>query len=127
MDTGSAAFILNKPVLNQIDNLDDIGDVNVADAVLNEVLTYDGFTWQSSPAAGGVGLADFSVVTNPASGQGSLIYDAAGTFTFTPANALTAGSDISLLNNDSEFTTLAVIDAANYLQQGDVIGRTDIL
>ena len=121
-DTGSAAFILNKPVLNQIDNLDDIGDVNVADAVLNEVLTYDGFTWQSSPAAGGVGLADFSVVTNPASGQGSLIYDAAGTFTFTPANALTAGSDISLLNNDSEFTTLAVIDAANYLQQGDVIG-----
>ncbi len=121
-DTNSAAFILNKPVLNQIDNLDDIGDVNVADAVLNEVLTYDGFTWQSSPAAGGIDLTDFSVVTNPASGQGSLQYDNEGVFTFTPPNALTAGSNISLLVNDEDFTTLAVIDANNYLQQGDVIG-----
>lgn len=121
-DTNSAAFILNKPVLNQIDNLDDIGDVNVADAVLNEVLTYDGFTWQSSPAVGGIDLTDFSVVTNPASGQGSLQYDNAGVFTFTPPNALTSGSNISELVNDEDFTTLAVIDANNYLQQGDVIG-----
>ena len=121
-DTNSAAFILNKPVLNAIDNLDDIGDVNVADAVLNEVLTYDGFTWQSSPAAGGIDLTDFSVVTNPASGQGSLQYDNAGVFTFTPPNALTSGSNISELVNDEDFTTLAVIDANNYLQQGDVVG-----
>ena len=121
-DTNSAAFILNKPDLNQIDNLDDIGDVNVADAVVNEVLTYDGFTWQSSPAAGGIDLTDFSVVTNPASGQGSLQYNNAGVFTFTPANAITAGSNISLLVNDSEFTTIAEINTNNYLQQGDVIG-----
>jgi len=121
-DTDSAAFIRNKPVLNQIDNLDDIGDVNVADAVLNEVLTYDGFTWQSSPAAGGIDLTDFSVVTNPASGQGSLQYNNAGVFTFTPANAITAGSNISLLVNDSEYTTIAEINTNNYLQQGDVIG-----
>ena len=121
-DTNSAAFILNKPDLNQIDNLDDIGDVNVADAVLNEVLTYDGFTWQSSPAAGGIDLTDFSVVTNPASGQGSLQYNNAGVFTFTPANAITAGSNISLLVNDSEYTTIAEINTNNYLQQGDVIG-----
>ncbi len=121
-DTNSAAFILNKPDLNQIDNLNDIGDVFVADAVVNEVLTYDGFTWQSSPAAGGVGLADFSVVTNPASGQGSLIYNAAGVFTFTPADALFSGSNISLLINDSEYTTIAEINTNNYLQQGDVIG-----
>jgi len=121
-DTNSAAFILNKPNLNQINNLDDIGDVNVADAVLNEVLTYDGFTWQSSPAAGGIDLTDFSVVTNPASGQGSLQYDNEGVFTFTPPNALTSGSNISELVNDEDFTTLAVIDANNYLQQGDIIG-----
>ena len=121
-DTNSAAFILNKPDLNQIDNLNDIGDVFVADAVVNEVLTYDGFTWQSSPAAGGVGLADFSVVTNPASGQGSLVYNAAGVFTFTPADALFSGSNISLLINDSEYTTIAEINTNNYLQQGDVIG-----
>jgi len=121
-DTNSAAFILNKPVLNQIDNLDDIGDVNVADAILNDVLTYDGFTWQASPSAGGIDLTDFSVVTNPASGQGSLQYNNAGVFTFTPANALTAGSNISLLTNDSEFTTIAEINTNNYLQQGDVIG-----
>jgi hypothetical protein len=121
-NTGSAAFILNKPVLNQIDNLNDIGDVFVSDAILNDVLTYDGTSWQASPAAGGVQLSDFSVVTNPASGQGSLIYNAAGVFTFTPANALTAGSNISLLTNDSEFTTIAEINTNNYLQQGDVIG-----
>ena len=41
-DTNSAAFILNKPDLQAIDNLDDIGDVFVADAVLNDVLKYDG-------------------------------------------------------------------------------------
>ena len=121
-DTNSAAFILNKPDLQAIDNLDDIGDVFVADAVLNDVLKYDGTSWQASPEAGGIGFADFSVVTNPASGQGSLIYNAAGVFTFTPADALTAGSNISLLTNDSEFTTIAEINSNNYLQQGDVIG-----
>ena len=121
-DTNSAAFILNKPDLNQIDNLDDIGDVFVADAVLNDVLKYDGTSWQASPEAGGIGFADFSVVTNPASGQGSLQYNNAGVFTFTPANAITAGSNISLLVNDSEFTTIAEINTNNYLQQGDVIG-----
>ena len=66
-DNTSLAFIRNKPDLSglTIDELDDIGDVFVSGAVLGDVLKYDGFSWQAQAEAGGVTLADFSVVTNP--------------------------------------------------------------
>ena len=118
-DVNSPAFIKNKPDLNAINNLDDIGDVFVSDAVLGDVLTYDGASWQASPSAGGTQLTDFSVVTNPASGTGSLVYNnGTGVFTYTPPSIPTA---VSQLTNDSGFTTLAAVIAQGYLQTGDVL------
>lgn len=117
-NVNSAAYIKNKPTINVINALNDIGDVFVADAVLNDVLTYDGVSWQASPAAGGLGYTDFSVVQNVASGTGSLVYNNAGVFTYTPPAVPTRTSD---LTNDSNFTTLAEVDAVGYTQTGDIL------
>lgn len=115
----SLAFIRNKPSSFAPDNLDDIGDVFVSDAVLGDVLSYDGVSWQASPPAGGIALTDLSVTTNPASGSGSLLYNnGTGVFTFTPPVVPTA---VSQLTNDSGYTTLAIVESQNYLQTGDVL------
>lgn len=117
-DTNSAAFIKNKPTINVINSLNDIGDVFVADAALYDVLTFDGVSWQASPSAGGLTYTDFSVTQNPASGTGSLVWDNAGTFTYTPPTVPSKTSD---LTNDSNFTTLAEVDAVGYTQTGDIL------
>lgn len=120
-DSNSLAFIRNKPTTFAPDNLDDIGDVFVSDAESGEVLTYDGFSWAALPPAGGIGLNDLSVITNPASGSGSLIYNnGTGVFTFTPPVIPTA---VSQLTNDSGFVTLATVESQNYLQTGDVLNN----
>ena len=117
-DVNSPAFIKNKPNITVIAELNDIGDVFVSDAVLGDVLTWDGASWQATPAAGGTQLTDFSVVNNPASGTGSLGYnEGSGVFTYTPPVIFTA---VSQLTNDSGFTTLTVT-AQGYLQTGDVL------
>lgn len=117
----SLAFIRNKPNLDDIsvNELDDIGDVFVADAVAGEVLKYDGVSWQAEPEAGGVTLADFSVVQNSPAGSGSLVYNnSTGIFTFTPADLPT---NVSELVNDAGYATLAEVAAQGYLQEGDVL------
>lgn len=117
-DTNSLAFIQNKPATFTVENLDDIGDVFVSGAATGEVLTYDGASWQAQAAAGGVSLTDFSVTTNPASGQGSLGYNNAGVFTFTPPSIPTL---VSELTNDAGYTTLATVEAQEYLQTSDIL------
>lgn len=120
-DSNSLAFIRNKPTSFAPDNLGDIGDVFVDNATVNNVLTYDGFSWVALPPAGGIGLGDLSVITNPASGSGSLIYNNGnGVFTFTPPVIPTA---VSQLTNDSGFVTLATVESQNYLQTGDVLNN----
>jgi hypothetical protein len=121
-DNTSLAFIRNKPDLSglTIDELDDIGDVFVSGAVLGDVLKYDGFSWQAQAEAGGVTLADFSVVTNPTpAGNGSLVYNnSSGVFTFTQPAIPTL---VSQLTNDAGYTTLTAVQSQNYLQVGDII------
>lgn len=118
-NNASLAFIRNKPTSFAPDNLGDIGDVFVDSATVNQVLTYDGFSWTAQDPAGGIGLNNLSVVQNPAGGSGSLVYNNSnGVFTFTPAAVPTA---VSQLTNDSGFTTLAEVDSQNYLQTGDVL------
>lgn len=115
----SLAFIQNKPTSFAPDNLDDIGDVFVSGATIGQVLTFDGASWYSASPAGGISLADLSVVQNPASGSGSLVYNnGTGVFTFTPGAIPTA---VSQLTNDSGYTTLAIVDAQGYLQTGDIL------
>jgi hypothetical protein len=122
----SLAFIRNKPDLSNLTpaTLGSIGDVFVDDAVANDVLTWDGFSWQAEAAqGGGVDLTAFTVVDNPPSGIGSLVYDnTTGIFTYTPPNALRPGDNISELNNDSNYTTLSGVEGAGYIQTGDVVG-----
>ena len=118
-NNASLAFIRNKPTSFAPDNLGDIGDVFVDSATVGQVLTYDGFSWTSQNPAGGIGLNDLSVVQNPASGSGSLIYNNGnGVFTFTPGAIPTA---VSQLTNDSGYVTLATVESQNYLQTGDVL------
>lgn len=117
----SKAYIRNKPDLTAltINELDDIGDVFVADAVFGDVLTYDGFSWQATAPDGGIALTDLSVTQNPASGTGSLVYnDLTGVFAYTPPLVPT---QVSQLTNDSGYTTLAAVAALGYLQTGDVL------
>lgn len=115
----SLAFILNKPTSFAPDSLDDIGDVFVSGATLGQVLTYDGSSWYAANSAGGIALTDLSVVQNPASGSGSLVYNnSTGVFTFTPPVIPTA---LSELTNDTNFTTLAAVDAQNYMIPSDVL------
>ena len=115
----SLAFIQNKPTTFAPDNLDDIGDVFVSGATVGQVLTFDGASWYSAAPAGGIGLADLSVVQNPASGTGSLVYNnGTGVFTFTPGAIPTA---LSQLTNDTGYVTLADVESQNYLQTGDVL------
>jgi cytoskeletal protein CcmA (bactofilin family) len=120
-NTSSLAFIKNKPTTFAPDNLDDIGDVFVSGATVGQVLTYDGASWQAQAAAGGISLADLSVIQNPASGSGSLVYNnGTGVFEFTPGAIPTA---VSQLTNDSGYTTLAAVSAVGYLQTGDILSE----
>jgi hypothetical protein len=88
-DTNSAAFIKNKPTLSiTVDNLDDIGDVFVSDAVENDVLTYDGVSWQASQPTGGITTFDTPLGTP--SGQGSVgvtVTGSTATLTYNPPTA----------------------------------------
>ena len=62
---------------------------------INDLATYINDNYQ---VVGGITLGSFSLVTNPASGDGSLTYNASnGVFTFTPADAF-SGSYNDLTN-----------------------------
>jgi len=129
-DTGSLAFIKNKPVIsNVVASLNDIGDVGVPDPDENDILSWNGVEWRSIPNAGGLNITQvrqsLSATTNPASGTGSLGYnDATGVFTYTPP---VIPANVSDLVNDSNFVNATYLDTNNFLQQGDIIttGRID--
>ena len=83
-------------------------------------LTNDG-----APGGGGnpfITNTDLSVTQEAADGLGALSYDT-GVFTYTPPVIPTATSD---LTNDSNFVSIATIDAAKYLQMGDIITAGNI-
>jgi len=129
-DTGSAAFIRNKPDISGVQSIYDLNDV-VGDALPQtegHVLTLDG-AGHYYPAApdGGIALTDFSVTQNPKSGQGSLTYDdGTGEFTYTPPNAVQVGGNISDLINDSNYTTLAAVTSDGFIKLTSLSGGSGI-
>jgi len=73
-----------------------------------------------APGGGGAAFitnGDLSVTQEAAAGLGALSYDT-GVFTYTPPVIPANTSD---LVNDSNFVSLTAIDAAKYLQMGDII------
>jgi len=67
------------------DSPDSLLDLGIVDGTNGQVLTTDGagaFTFQD--ASGGIAYTDLSVIENAASGIGTLSYDNAGVFTYTP-------------------------------------------
>lgn len=123
-DTGSLAFIKNKPVINNtVASLNDIGDVGVPDPDENDILSWNGVEWRSIPNVGGLNIdqvrQSLSVTQTPASGTGSLGYDdTTGVFTYTPPSI---PANVSDLVNDSNFVNATYLDTNNFLQQGDII------
>jgi len=123
-DTGSLAFIKNKPTINNtVASLNDIGDVGVPDPDENDILSWNGVEWRSIPNVGGLNITQVrqavSVTQTPASGTGSLGYDdTTGVFTYTPPSI---PANVSDLVNDSNFVNAAYLDTNNFLQQGDII------
>ena len=84
--------------------MNDITDVTVALPQDGHVLQYNSGLWiNTAPTDSGLSLTDFSITTNPASGEGSLSYNNAnGVFTFTPPDVSAAGielSDLSVLTS----------------------------
>lgn len=118
------SFIQNKPIISGIDRLADIPDV-FADypsdgSVVGKILKWDGFSWQGvdETGGGGVDLTAFSIITNPASGNGSLSYNnTTGEFTFTPALVPTSTSQ---LVNDSNFITLTEVNNQGYITRNSL-------
>lgn len=128
-DTGSAAFIKNKPSLvTTINRLDEITDVDAYSAADDgKVLTFNGTGWQALAPTGGISLLDLDAAVGTASGQGSLDYNnLSGVFTYNPPtasgigaataaqgvladNAVQPGDNISELINDESYTTFSDI------------------
>lgn len=90
-------------------NLSDLNDVDTTGIVNGQVLVWNSSTGRFQPgnmSGGGggsnVSLTSFSVTTAAPSGNGSLTYNNAGVFTFTPAN-VQASSAQSLSWNSSTY------------------------
>ena len=119
------SFINNKPVISGIDRLTDIPDVFANypsdGSVTGKILKWDGFSWQGvddTGGGGGISLTDLEVISNPASGNGSLTYnDSTGVFTFTPALVPTSTSQ---LVNDSNFITLTEVNNQGYITRNSL-------
>jgi hypothetical protein len=114
-NSADPAFIRNKPSFSTVVELDDLADVNIVSLLNGQVLAFDGPSgeWRNTAPSGGISLTSLSVISNPASGNGSLVYDnSTGVFEFTPANVPTLTSQ---LTNDASFTTLAAVASAGYL------------
>ena len=71
------SFIQNKPNVGGPTNLNDLADVFAASPNSGDIIEYDGFSWQSkaNSGGGGVDLTAFSVISQGASGNGSLSYN----------------------------------------------------
>jgi hypothetical protein len=102
MDTSTVASSIS---------LSDLSDVDATGIVNGQVLIWNSSTnkFEAGTISGGGGssnvdLTDFSVVTAAPSGNGSLVYNNAGVFTFTPANVQASGSTQSLSWNSSTYS-----------------------
>lgn len=92
-------------------NLADLNDIDATGIVNGQVLIWNSSTnkFEAGTISGGGGnsnvdLTDFSIVTATPSGNGSLVYNNAGVFTFTPANVQASGSTQSLSWNSSTYS-----------------------
>ena len=83
------------------------------------------FEYGNVVASGGgnsnVALTDFSVTTATASGNGSLSYDNAGVFTFTPANVQSVTQSLSWNSSNKQLT----ISGGNTVDLSVLMDNTD--
>lgn len=85
-------------LLDTVSNIDELFNVNTAGVSAGNVLKYDGTEWvagtdDSGSGGSGIALSDLSVFSNPAYGNGSLLYNStSGVFTFTPADTSASGA-----------------------------------
>lgn len=102
-------FGVNSSAVASSINLADLNDIDADGIVNGQVLIWNSSTgkFEAGNMSGGGGgsnvdLTDFSVVTAAPSGNGSLSYNNAGVFTFTPAN-VSASATQSLSWNSSTY------------------------
>jgi hypothetical protein len=103
-------FSTNASAIASAISLSDLNDVDASGIVNGQVLIWNSSTsmFEAGNMSGGAGdsnvdLSDFSVTTAAPSGNGSLVYNNAGVFTFTPANVQASGSTQSLSWNSSTY------------------------
>jgi hypothetical protein len=103
-------FSMNTSTVASSISLSDLSDVDATGIVNGQVLIWNSSTnkFEAGTISGGGGssnvdLTDFSVVTAAPSGNGSLVYNNAGVFTFTPAN-VQASATQSLSWNSSTYS-----------------------
>ena len=102
-------FSTNASAIASAISLSDLNDVDASGIVNGQVLVWNSSTsmFEAGNMSGGdsnVELTDFSVITAAPSGNGSLVYNNAGAFTFTPANVQASGSTQSLSWNSSTYS-----------------------
>jgi len=104
-------FSVNTSTVANSINLADLNDIDATGIVNGQVLIWNSSTnkFEAGTISGGGGnsnvdLTDFSIVTAAPSGNGSLAYNNAGVFTFTPANVQASGSTQSLSWNSSTYS-----------------------
>ena len=104
-------FSTNTSAIASAISLSDLNDVDASGIVNGQVLVWNSSTsmFEAGNMSGGGGdsnvdLSDFSVTTAAPSGNGSLVYNNAGVFTFTPANVQASGSTQSLSWNSSTYS-----------------------
>ena len=91
-------FAVNPTTAAQAMSIADLSDVDASGVTNGQVLVYNSSSGkfvagdQTGSGGGNVTLTSFSVTTATPSGNGSLSYDNAGVFTFTPANVSSGGS-----------------------------------
>jgi len=93
--------------------IDDLTDVNINTLSNNDVLIWNGSSWANSSiadAGGGLAYTDLNVVQNTAAGNGSLTYDNAGRFEYTPPDL-----SIYLINT--------VVPSSSIGSAGDIEGK----
>ena len=119
-------------------NADVDAHLNQSGPTSGYVLSWNGsdYAWVAQSGGGGggnsnVALTDFSVTTATASGNGSLAYNNAGVFTFTPANIQATTQSLSWNAGSSELSIssgntvdLSVLAAQDLTISGNVISLT---
>lgn len=84
-------------MVRQVINVGTVADDGTGDRIRDAFIKVnDNFEEVYANTGGGIELDDFSVSTGSASGNGSLAYDGAGVFTFTPASVPTTLTDLGI-------------------------------